>query len=335
MIMDCGRIALDVMGGDNAPDAILDGALAALEGEEALSAERVILVGDEALIQERLGERGREVGFQIQHAGEVVEMSEDPRKALRGKPNNSISRSAMLVKEGEAVGLVSMGNTGMVVAASTLLVGRLGGIRMPAIAVTVGFSGHPMVLMDMGANVDASAENLLHSGLMGSILAQDCLGIEQPRVGLLNVGEEAEKGPSRCKEAHELLARAELGFVGNIEGGDIFAGKADVVVTDGFTGNIILKLLEQFGEVVLRKVLSSAAKAGITLPAELLTGALSELDYAAYGGALLLGVDGIVVIGHGRSDSRAVANALKQAARAADSGMNQHITAGLDACGVG
>ena len=327
-----GKIALDAMGGDHAPAAIIDGALQALEGSSGLAAERVVLVGDSAQIEQHLSSTGGNPGFAVEHAAETVGMAEDPRKAMRAKPDNSISKSAMLVKNGEAVSLVSMGNTGMVVAASTLLIGRLAGVRIPSIAVTVNFSGHPMVLMDMGANVDASPENLLHSGLMGSVLAKDTLGVENPRVGLLNVGEEAEKGPIRCKEAHQLLSASELNFTGNIEGGDIFAGRADVVVTDGFTGNVILKLLEQFGEVVARKVLQAAGKAGIEVPAELAASALRELDYAAHGGALLLGVDGVVIIGHGRSDARAVSNALKQAARAADSGMNQHIVASLGDC---
>lgn len=324
-----GKIALDAMGGDHAPAEILDGALQALEGPGAVAAERIILVGDSAQIDRHLSSKGGNPGFAVEHAAEVVGMAEDPRKALRAKPDNSISKGAALVKSGEAVSLVSMGNTGMVVAASTLLIGRLKGIRIPSIAVTVDFTGHPMVIMDMGANVDASPENLLHSGVMGSILAHDTLGIDNPRVGLLNVGEEPEKGPVRCKEAHQLFSASELNFTGNIEGGDIFAGRADVVVTDGFTGNVILKLLEQFGEVVARKVLQAAAKAGIEVPAELASSALRELDYAAHGGALLLGVNGVVIIGHGRSDARAVSNALKQAARAADSGMNQHIVSSL------
>jgi glycerol-3-phosphate acyltransferase PlsX len=324
------KIALDAMGGDNAPAEIVNGALQAIAGDEALSVDRLILVGDSSQIEAHLESCGGNPGFEIVHASEVVGMAEDPRKAMRGKPDNSISKAASLLKRGEAVSLVSMGNTGMVVAASTLVVGRLPGIRIPSIAVTVGLSGHPMVLMDMGANVDATPENLFHNGLMGAVYAQDVLGIETPRLGLLNVGEEAEKGPQRCKEAHALLSASELNFIGNVEGGDVFAGKADVIVTDGFTGNIILKLLEQFGELVVRKLLTSAHEAGIKIPAEVASSALQDLDYAAYGGALLLGINGIVIIGHGRSDARAVSNALKQAARAADSALNEHIIAGLN-----
>ena len=324
-----GKIALDAMGGDNAPAEVIDGALLSLEGADALPAERIILVGDSAAIEAHLRTKDTHHSFEVRHASDSVGMAEDPRKAMRSKPDNSISKGAALVKAGEAVGLVSMGNTGMVVAASTLVIGRLSGVRIPSIAVTVALGDTPLVIMDMGANVEPSAENLLHSGLMGSVLAKDTLGISDPRIGLLNVGEEAEKGPTRCKEAHKLFCESSVTFAGNIEGGDIFAGKADVVVTDGFTGNVILKLLEQFGELVVRRILTAAHKAGIQLPPELAAGALREMDYAAYGGALLLGVDGIVIIGHGRSDARAVSNALKQAARAADSGMNQHILAGL------
>jgi glycerol-3-phosphate acyltransferase PlsX len=330
--MSAARIALDAMGGDNAPGTILDGALASLEGEGGVSADRIVLVGDAEEIGAQLLERGGNPGFEVLHASEVVGMEEDPRRAMRSKPDNSISRAAALVKQGEAVGLVSMGNTGMVVAASTLLLGRLKGIRIPAIAVTVGVTGKPMVLLDMGANVEATPENLLHNGVMGSIYAQDCLGMEEPRVGLLNVGEEPEKGTKRYKEAHQLLAMSGLAFIGNVEGGDVFGGGVDVVVTDGFTGNVILKLLEQFGGFVLRKVASAAAEAGMELSPEVLGTVMHDLDYASYGGALLLGVDGVVVIGHGMSDARAVGNALSQAFKAADAGVNDHIIGGLEAC---
>jgi len=332
--MTLGRIALDAMGGDDAPAAIVRGALASIEGDAPISADRIILVGDKAAIEAELELAGGDPGFEIHHASEVVEMAEDPRRAMRGKPDNSISVAAQLVKEGRAACLVSMGNTGMVVAASTLLLGRLPGIRMPAIAVAVGFTGQPMVIVDMGANVDASSENLLHNGLMGAIYAQDCLGIDEPRVGLLNVGEEPEKGPKRFKEAHQLLSDGDLGFVGNVEGGEVFSAKADVIVTDGFTGNVVLKLLEQFGEYVLSKVARSAKEAGVELSPDVFGPVISDLDYAAYGGALLLGVDGVVVIGHGKSDSRAVSNALRQASRASDAGINDHIIAGLEASGI-
>lgn len=327
--MSSTRIALDAMGGDDAPAAVLDGALAALAGDGALSAEQVILVGDSAAIEAHLDERGGNPGFEVLAATEVVEMGEDPRRALRSKPDNSISVAVGCVKAGRASGLVSMGNTGMVVAASTLLLGRLKGVRMPAIAVTVGVTGSPMVLLDMGANIEASPENLEHNALMGSIYAQDCLGIAAPRVGLLNVGEEAEKGPKRLKETHLLLEELDLDFIGNVEGGDVFGGGVDVVVTDGFTGNVILKLLEQFGGFVIRRLVGASAQEGVEVPGVALQAVMQDLDYATYGGALLLGVNGVVVIGHGRSDARAVANALKQAARAVDAGVNGHILAGL------
>jgi glycerol-3-phosphate acyltransferase PlsX len=329
-----GRIALDAMGGDDAPGAIVRGAIASLKDEEAIPAERLILVGDQGAISEELEQSGGNPGFEIQHAAEVVGMAEDPRRAMRAKPDNSISVAAQLVKEGRAVGLVSMGNTGMVVAASTLLLGRLPGIRMPAIAVTVGFTGHPIVIVDMGANVDASPENLLHNGMMGSFFAQDILGIDAPRVGLLNVGEEQEKGPKRCKDAFQLLSGTCDGFIGNVEGGGIFSSDADVIVTDGFTGNVMLKLLEQFGEFILSKVAVSAKHAGMELSDDVFGPVIRDLDYAAYGGALLLGVDGVVVIGHGKSDPRAVSNALRQAVRAADTGINKHIISGLEASGI-
>lgn len=332
--MPPARIALDAMGGDEAPGEIVAGALQALEGEDCLAAEQVALVGDSEQIAASLEECGGNPGFEIIHAAQVVEMGEDPRSAMRSKPDNSISQAAELVKRGDASGLVSMGNTGMVVAASTLLLGRLPGIRMPAIAVTAGFTGRPLVLVDMGANVDPSAVNLLHNAVMGSIYAQDCLGIAAPRVGLLNIGGEPEKGPKLYKEAHGLLAKSELAFIGNVEGGDIFGDCVDVIVTDGFTGNVILKTLEQFAAFILEKISIGASEHNAELPSAIFQGIGRDLDYAAYGGALLLGVNGVVVIGHGKSDSRAVSNALRQASRANAAGVNQHIIAGLEACGM-
>lgn len=332
------RIALDVMGGDLAPDALLSGALAlcSSDGPRRLDPRRLLLVGDEALIRARLDALGGsrfagDDGFGVQHASEVIGMAESPATALRAKPDSSISVCVASVKRGLAGAVVSMGNTGAVVGACTLGLGTLEGVRRPAIAVTLSLTGRPVTLLDMGANVAAKPQDLVQFAAMGAVYARDCLGVESPRVGLLNIGSEASKGTDLLKESHQLLAaQAErLGFVGNVEGNDIFHSAADVVVTDGFTGNVVLKLLEGFSAFMLQLVLQELRAHRAEWTQDALSKVKRQIDYAEYGGALLLGVNGIVVKGHGRSDANAVANAVHVAARALDAKVNQHIVAGL------
>lgn len=328
-------IALDVMGGDDAPEATLKGALAACAGQGALRVEpeRVLLVGDEPRMRKLLVELGGDPGFQFQHASQVIEMGDSPAQALRAKPDSSIGRCVQAVREGRASAVVGMGNTGACVGAATLGLGTIPGVRRPGIAVTLNLTGQPVTIIDMGANIAPKADHLLQYGAMGSVYARACLGQENPRVGLLNVGEEKGKGTDLLKEAHDLLEASGLTFAGNVEGGDIFRGVCDIVVTDGFTGNVILKLLEQFAAMMMAKVVGELKKSG--LPSAQLGGALSGLkaviDYQSYGGALLLGVNGVVIIGHGRSDERAVANAIAQAVRAADARVPEKIERGLAA----
>jgi glycerol-3-phosphate acyltransferase PlsX len=325
------RIALDVMGGDRAPDALLRGALDACDpqGEQRLPLERVLLVGDEPTMRERLAALGGDPGFALQHAGQVIGMGESPAAALRQKPDSSIARCVRAVAEGAAGAFVGMGNTGAVVGASTLGLGTLSGVRRPAIAVTLELTGHPLTLLDMGANIAPKPEHLVQNAVMGSIWARDVLGTKEPRVGLLNVGEEDSKGTDVLKAAHAILREAPVSFVGNLEGGDVFQDKADVLVTDGFTGNVVLKLLESFSGFLLGLTLSELAEKGIAVPPEAVGRIRKVIDYSQYGGAPLLGVAGIVVIGHGRSDATAVANALGVAARALDKRVNDHIVQGF------
>ncbi len=331
--MSGSLIALDVMGGDDAPRATLQGALAACSGKGAVRVppERLLLVGDEARMRALLAELGGDPGFQLQHASQVIEMEESPAQALRAKPDNSIMRCVQAVREKRASAVVGMGNTGACVGAATLGLGTIPGVRRAGIAVTLNLTGQPVTILDMGANIAPKPDHLLQYGAMAAVYAQSCLGQARPRVGLLNVGEEKGKGTDLLKEAHELLAASGLEFVGNVEGGDIFRGVCDIVVTDGFTGNVILKLLEQFASFLTQKILGELKKSGVQLDGRALGNLEQVIDYASYGGALLLGVNGVVIIGHGRSDERAVANAIAQAVRAADARVPEQIERGLAA----
>ena len=234
------------------------------------------------------------------------------------------------VKQGAAGAHVSMGNTGAVVGAATVGLKTLPGVRRPGIAVTIEFTGRPVTVLDMGANVAPKPEHLLQYGHMGTIYSRDLLGCEAPRVGLLNIGEEESKGTDLLRDAYGQLKGSGLDFVGNVEGGDLFKGACDVVVTDGFTGNVVLKLMEGFAGFMLRMVHGELERNGAAWGPQALASLHKQVDYSEYGGALLLGVNGIVVIGHGRSDARAVANALEHARRAIDADVNAHIVAGLE-----
>ncbi|MDP6539309.1 MAG: phosphate acyltransferase PlsX [Planctomycetota bacterium] len=335
--MDSTQIALDVMGGDSAPHSTLVGALQACEGEGArrLPPERLLLVGDEPRIREELERIGatREgpvPDLAVRHASQAVAMDESPSSALRSKPDSSIAVCVGAVKSGEAAAMVSMGNTGAVVGSATLGLRTLTGVRRPGIAVTLGFTGRRVTLLDMGANIDPKPEHLLQYGLMGAVFARECLDVLAPRIGLLNIGEEASKGTSLLKSAHGLLEASRLDFVGNVEGGDLFGGIADVVVTDGFTGNVVLKLLESTSALMIDLVLGELRANGVDPDPAALQSLERKVDYSEVGGALLLGVAGVVVIGHGRSDANAVANALCLAGRALDAGVNTSIEEGVE-----
>ena len=325
--MPATRIALDVMGGDAAPEATLAGAQRA--ADEGLPPERVLLVGDQEAIARGLESLGSGHSFGVMHASQVVGMGESPSQALRAQPDSSIAKCVGAVKTGVAGALVSMGNTGAVVGASTLGLGTLAGVRRPGIAVTLELGGHPVTLMDMGANIAPKPEHLVQYAQMGSIFMRDCFGVEAPRVGLLNIGEESSKGTDLLKDAHALLSESGLGFVGNVEGADVFLDRADVVVADGFTGNVVLKVLEGFSGFMLQLVLTELERHDVQWSANAVKNVKKHIDYAEYGGALLLGVKGTVIVGHGRSDSQAVANALSFAARAMDARVNDHIVSGL------
>jgi glycerol-3-phosphate acyltransferase PlsX len=322
------RIALDAMGGDLAPRETVLGAIdATARGVE------VVLVGDEPALTRVIEEA--EASLPIVHAPETIGMGEDATAAIRTKKGASVTVAARLVAEGEAAGMVSAGSTGAALAASAIVIGRVPGVSRPAIA-TIFPLGTRTVVLDAGANTEVRPEHLAQFAVMGSVVAKIYLGIEQPTVGLLNIGEEEGKGRDLEKEAHALLKASVGNFVGNVEGRDIGRGVADVFVTDGFTGNVLLKTAEGVARVVGRSVLEALAAedapevqeaAAVILPR---MAALRErFDPEAYGGAHLVGVKGTVVIAHGSSTRVAIANALVMAAEGADHGLVAQIEAGL------
>jgi phosphate acyltransferase len=300
------RIALDAMGGDRAPDEIVAGALdAAADGIE------VTLFGSARL---------QTHGLPLVETRETIEMHEKPADAVRSKPDSSLVAAHVAVADGRADAVVSAGNTGAMLAAGLLHLRRIPGVQRPAIAVPIPTRRGPSVLLDSGANADARPEHLLQFGYMGAIFAQEMLEIARPEVRLLSIGEEAEKGNQLTLEAHALLAASELEFAGNAESRDLLAGAADVVVCDGFTGNIALKLLEG----TIKSVLDALREEIEATPRGKLGGLLirpaarrlrSRLDPDTYGGAYLLGLRGLSVIAHGNSSRRAISNAIHLAAR--------------------
>ncbi|HIG10257.1 MAG: phosphate acyltransferase PlsX [bacterium] len=334
--MNKERLALDVMGGDNAPRAILGGAMLAVQDSfhTPMAPERIILVGDEEQLTALLEEAGGNPGFEVQHASEVVEMCDPPTAPLRGKTDSSIAVAVKAVATGDAGAVISMGNTGALVASATRLMGTLAGVKRPGIAVTFDLDKKPLTVLDMGANTAPKPDHLVQYALMGSIYAREGLGCEVPRVALLNIGEESSKGPELLREAHASMGTVPIDFVGNIEGNALFDGQADVVVSDGFTGNVVLKLLEGFSSFLLGLCQKELQQHGVDWAPEALTNMKQRIDYSEYGGALLLGVQGVVVVGHGRSDERAVANALVLAARQLDLGVNESIVKGIAQAGA-
>lgn len=328
--MSSTRIALDAMGGDLAPDAIVAGALRACSKDGGgIDPERLLLVGDRAKLEPLL--EGAAYSLEVQHASQVVEMGESPSTALRSKPDSSIAGCVKAVRSGVAGAVVSMGNTGAVVGASTMGLGTLEGVRRPGIAVTMDLTGQPVTILDMGANIAPKPEHLVQYGVMGAVFTKSCLakGADRPRVGLLNIGSEEGKGTTLLKETQPLLAASSLDYVGNVEGGEIFRDAADVIVTDGFTGNVVLKLLEGFSGFMLELVMRQLSEHKVDWGLEALANVRRQIDYAEYGGAMLLGVNGVVVIGHGRSDAAAVSNAVRLAARAIDAAVNDDIVRGM------
>jgi glycerol-3-phosphate acyltransferase PlsX len=318
------------MGGDRAPGAIVEGALQAARewGQD------VVLVGDSEVIGRELKRLGGELP--VQHASQVVSMEESASEALRRKRHSSIRVAFELVKRGEADGVVSAGNSGATLALGMVVLGKLEGVDRPALASLLPSLEGRTLLLDVGANVDCRARNLLQFALMGSIFLQYVLGIDNPRVGLLSIGEEDSKGNDLVKRANELLRASSLNFVGNVEGRDIFVGGADVVVCDGFVGNVCLKLSEGLAEAIAKMLRTEFEGSMSSMLGYLLAkGAFGRfkktVDYSEYGGAPLLGINGIGLVSHGKSTPKAIKNAVKMAADFVRREVNRHLTEGLRA----
>lgn len=315
-------VALDAMGGDNAPESNVSGALAACE-ELGVN---VLLVGDEAKLEGVLEEHdeGRE-GLEILHAPDAVAMEEEGAFAVKNREGASVVVAAEAVRQGRAQAMVSAGNTGAAMAAAFFSWGRMKGVKRPAVAVILPPAQSPTLLLDAGANSDCRPEHLRQFAVLGSAYASLRFEKEMPRVGLLNIGAEESKGSELAREAFQLLSsEARINFVGNLEGRDLASGRADVVVTDGFTGNITLKVIEGVASMITHRLLENLSalredELQPVLPA--LLGVRQELDYRAIGGAPLLGVKGVCIIAHGSSDATAVKNSIRVAAEAVEAGL--------------
>ena len=310
-------IALDAMGGDNAPDAIVAGAVAALRRYGDI---RILLAGPEARLNALLEDAGDVRGrVEILPAEDVIGMDESPMLAVRKKVNSSMVQAMMAVREKRAQAVVSAGNTGAVLAGGMLRIGRIPGIERPALAPVIPGAKKPFLLIDAGANVDCQPKYLEQFGLMGSVYMRSVMGVRDPAVGLVNIGAEAEKGNKLTKETYQLMSKqTSYRFAGNAEARDIPTGDFDVVVADGFDGNIILKYTEGIvGAMMgmLKSYLSTSkvSKVGATLARPAFRKFKRSMDYNAYGGAPLLGVEGAVVKAHGSSGEQAIMNALRQA----------------------
>jgi glycerol-3-phosphate acyltransferase PlsX len=303
-------VAVDAMGGDAAPQPNLDGAHAA-----AAAGTPVVMVGPEGLD----GLTAGDLTLGLIPASEVIGMLDDPAQGVRRKKDSTLVRAAEAVRDGNASAMISAGNTGATMAAALLRMGRISGVKRPAIATPIPVPGStPTVLLDAGANAEVQAEWLVQFGLMGAVYARRCFGIENPRVGLLSIGEEPGKGDSLRKEAYELLAQAPgMNFIGNVEGRDVMSDDVDVCVTDGFTGNIVLKTLEGGMKTVIGALLEAFAQPEYKEHADALMPALLPLYEAlspdTYGGAVLLGVDGVCIIAHGSSSAQAIENGINVA----------------------
>lgn len=316
------RIALDAMGTDGAPLSEIAGAASALKDLDADI--EILLVGDRGVLESALA---ADPGFpreriSIIHAPDRIAPGDSPASAIRKKPNSSIAVGIRLQKEGEADAFVSAGSTGAVMAASLVLLRPLPGVDRPAIGTLLPTAERPALMLDAGANIDCRPHHLVQFARLGTIYAQDLMGVPSPRVGLLNIGEEPEKGDELAVEAHALLRESGLNFVGNVEGRDIIRGACDVLVCDGFVGNVLLKFYESVAGLVIHLLKKELHRTGTDLE---LDEVFRVLDYAEYGGAPLLGVNGVTIICHGQSTPKAIRNAIGVAARAVRSRMVSHV----------
>lgn len=331
-------IAVDAMGGDNAPKSEVEGAILATRDLSV----KVILVGVESIVRAELGRHAenhpsvRDLPIEVVHASEFITMEDSAAKAVRTKKDSSIRVASRLMREGVAQGVVSAGNTGAVMATAKIVHGMISGVDRPAIATALPSErGTPVVVLDVGANVDSTPEMLVQFAVMGEVYSRIIFHNKHPRVGLLSIGEEEHKGNDLTKAALPLLKALRLNFIGNVEGREIFTGNADVVVCDGFIGNVVLKVSEGVSKMI-RNMLKASLEATVTrkLGAVLSREAYRELrkrvDYSEYGGAPLLGVKGVNIICHGRSNANAIKNAIRVAAEFAEGRVNEKIESELE-----
>lgn len=328
------KIAVDAMGGDHAPEAIVEGAvLAAREFNIP-----IILTGISRLVYQELEkhEDWKTLGIEVEHAEDVVEMRDSPSKVVRSKRKSSIKIGVDLVKFGKAAAFVSAGNTGAVLAYSTIILRPLRGVDRPAIAVQLPTIKGTSILLDAGANVDCKSNQLFQFGIMGHVYAKYILKKNNPGVGLLSIGEEDGKGNEITKEAFKLLKKSHINFIGNVEGKEVYRGNADVIVCDGFTGNVALKISESLAELIgvsLKNLFTSGMSTKLSYM--LLKPRLSEMkktfDYSEKGGAPLLGINGVCIIAHGSSNSKAIKNAIFRAYEFVEKKVNEHISEDIEA----
>ncbi len=322
------RIAVDAMGTGGAPQTEVEGAILAARESHA----EVLLVGPQDILKRELARRGaRSLAIEVVHASEAVTMEDAAAKAFRRKRDSSIRVAARLVREGRADGLISAGNTGAVMTTVKFVLGALEGVDRPALAAVFPTSkGTAAVLLDVGANVDCKPQHLEQFAVMGDLYYRVIFGAENPRVGLLSIGEEEHKGNDLTRDAYHLLKQLPLNFVGNVEGRDLYNGRVEVIVCDGFIGNVALKISEGLIEVVsalLKEALSAtlSSKVGYVLSRKAYRQFKKRVDYAEYGGAPLLGVRGVCIICHGGSNANAIKNAIRVAAEFAEGGVNARI----------
>jgi glycerol-3-phosphate acyltransferase PlsX len=322
------KIIVDAMGGDYAPEVVIEGAIAAVKEYNT----EVVLVGDEQRVKALL-KKYRYTGENITicPAQEIIKMSESAAQSVRKKRNSSIVIGINLVKDGKGDAFFSAGNTGAVVCAATLSLGMLPGIERPGIAIIAPSLKGISLIIDVGANIDPKPRQLLQYGIMSDAYLRYILNKPDPTVGLLNIGEEETKGTEFVKETYELFEKSNLHFIGNVEGKDIFSGKCDIVICDGFVGNVALKISESLAEAMqefLRRHLKSNPLGilGMLLLKTSLMKFKKDMDYSEYGGAPLLGVNGVVIIGHGRSNMKAIKNAIRVAKEEVERKFNEKIT---------
>lgn len=326
------KIVIDAMGADAAPGVEVEGAIQAIQ---ELGYE-LILVGDQPRIEAELAKHNyKSDKLSIVHASEVIEMHEPAAISVRRKRQSSIVVGLDLLKKGKADAFVSAGNTGAVVCAATLSLRMLPGIERPGIAIQIPVLTGKALIMDVGANIDPKPIHMLQYGIMADAYCKYLLGKDKPTVGLLNVGEEESKGTDFIKESHTLLSESKLNFIGNIEGRDIYSGKTDIILCDGFVGNVILKVSESVVDTIVqllkREIKSSLiASLGALLSSSAFGELKKKMDYSEYGGAPLLGVDGRCIICHGSSSAKAIKNAVKYAAKSIQQDVNKHIVEELE-----